>query len=716
MDSTPTLKISHYSVRSEFGTGRYGKLYYGRDQTLETEVIIKVLPEDYWRDPSQKEAFEQLMKRLAILDHPAIVPIEDMGDSGGHPFLVLHFMPGGSLAERLKHGRMSMADAGKILWRIAAAVDAAHSQGLVHGNLKPTNILFDAQGEACITDFQMPGGRAAGPFSAITEISTGAAYLSPEQASGEPVEARSDIFSLGAILFEMLAGKPVFQGETPLMVAAKQKELPIPDICRINPAVPLAVKRVLERAMAKDLEQRYLTAESLARDFLEAAKEKPDRARTVRAKPVKPAGSNLIWVWISGGAVILACLTVATVGIVAGWLDLEQLPAPVAAIFATPTHTATATFTSTIIPTATRTKTPRPPTLTRLPLKTRSATPEFSQTPKPTETETPTVTSVPSETPTSTPAPMILGGADKIAFINESDIWIANLDGSDMVRLTSEKAERTDLRWRPDGEALIYLQNDCFQMLTISTGAVEKLTCLNDFAISRDMKQMVIGEREIKPDYTEFWRNYLMPYDLTRITGMTTVPTDQSGGGCPYVGGRMTQFNNAGTRLATIIKAPVGSRLMDFIKVFGIGECGEYYGKLDLFPGDRFTMRGFSGEREPATILDYGWDGEELFALHGNVQNGFGDMVIYNIRTHKAEVINPIDDKCCYQDIQWSPDGQYILFAYQAINTRETKLYYIPYGTLNTGMTYEPLNLPYYFFAEAKTRIEPVLRPVQPSP
>ncbi|HPH98149.1 MAG TPA: protein kinase [Anaerolineaceae bacterium] len=716
MDQTPTIRISHYSVRSELGTGRYGKLYFGRDQTLETEVIIKILPENFWRDPKEKQAFEALMKQLAILDHPAIVPIEDMGDSGGHPYLVMHFMPGGSLAEKLKHGRMNMAEAGKILWRLAAALDAAHAQGLIHGNIKPTNILFNAQGEACLSDFQIPGGRPAENLSAITEISTGAAYLSPEQASGEAADARSDIYSLGAVLYEMLSGCPVFQGETPLMVAAKQKELPIPDICRINPAIPLAVKRVLDQAMAKDPEQRYLTAESMAREFLEAAKEKPDRVKTVRAKPVKSTGSSLAWVWISGGAVILACLTVAVVGIAAGWMGPEQLPAGVAALFTTPTETPTITLTSTTVPTATRTETPRPPTLTRIPLKTRTATPQFSETPQATPTETPTITAMPTETQTATPAPVVIGGADKIAFINESDIWVANLDGSEMVRLTSEKAVRTDLRWRPDGEALIYLQNECYYMVTLASGTVEKLTCLNDFAISRDMKQMVIGEREIKPDFTEFWNNYLMPYDLTKIPGMSTVPKDQSAGGCPYVGGRMTQFNNAGTRLATVIKAPVGSRLVDFIKVFGIGQCGEYYGKLDLFPGDRFTMRGFSGDKDPAVILDYGWDGEELFALHGNVQNGFGDMVIYNMRTHKADVVNPIDGKCCYQDIQWSPDGQYILFAYQAINTRETKLYYIPYGTLNTGLTYEPVNIPYYFFAEAKARIEPALRPIQPSP
>jgi hypothetical protein len=171
--------------------------------------------------------------------------------------------------------------------------------------------------------------------------------------------------------------------------------------------------------------------------------------------------------------------------------------------------------------------------------------------------------------------------------------------------------------------------------------------------------------------------------------------------------------------MAGIFKAVQDGRQVDQIIVFSLGAtCGNPLDWIDVFPGKRFKISGYSGLDEDPTLDEFGWDGETLFALHGKKRNNAGDLVIYNMNNAHEDIRNPIDNKCCYQNIQFSPDGNYLLFVFKDINaeTSDRKIYYIPYYLLESnGASFQPVDLPFYFFRENTPNIDPALRPVAES-
>jgi tRNA A-37 threonylcarbamoyl transferase component Bud32 len=268
-------KISRYEIRSEIGRGGMASVYLAYDPNFGREVAIKILPHELMHDPTFRTRFNREAHTIATLEHPAIVPVYDFGEEDGQPFLVMRYLSGGSLVSRIHAGPIPAEEAAKILSRIGSALDAAHSKGVVHRDLKPANILFDQYGNAYLSDFGIAHlSDAGGTLTGSMVIGT-PAYMSPEQVSGDKkVDGRSDIYALGIVVFEMLTGQAPFQADSPLKVMMMHVSTPPPKISEADVKLPPGSSAVLERALAKEPDQRYQKAADFSRAFDEVTAER----------------------------------------------------------------------------------------------------------------------------------------------------------------------------------------------------------------------------------------------------------------------------------------------------------------------------------------------------------------------------------------------------------------------------------------------------------
>jgi tRNA A-37 threonylcarbamoyl transferase component Bud32 len=258
--------IGRYEIKDELGRGGMATVYRGFDPRFKRHVAVKVLPREFLHDPTLKSRFQREAETVAGLEHTAIVPVYDFGEDHDQLFLVMRYMPGGSLADRLRHGPTAPADAARILGRVAAALDWAHGRGVVHRDVKPANILFDANDEPHLSDFGIVKivARDEGSFTVTGGVVGTPAYMSPEQARGDKaIDSRSDVYSLGATLFEMLSGKKPYEADTPMGVLVKHLTDPIPQVLEANPALPAACDALIQKAMAKEPGERFATAGGL---------------------------------------------------------------------------------------------------------------------------------------------------------------------------------------------------------------------------------------------------------------------------------------------------------------------------------------------------------------------------------------------------------------------------------------------------------------------
>ncbi len=259
-------KIGRYVIESELGRGGMATVYKAYDPRFERTVAIKVLPREFLHEPEFRARFNREAKIIAALEHPAIVPVYDFGEEDGQPYLVMRYMPGGSLADRLREGPIPIEEAARILQRLGSALDRAHSQGIIHRDLKPSNILFDQYGDAYLADFGIV--HVASSSQALTASGSLVGtpmYMSPEQVYGDKeLDGRSDIYALGIILFQMLTGQLPYEADTPAKVMMKHVLDPIPNIREVRPDLPPACEDVIAKAMAKEREQRFPTASDLA--------------------------------------------------------------------------------------------------------------------------------------------------------------------------------------------------------------------------------------------------------------------------------------------------------------------------------------------------------------------------------------------------------------------------------------------------------------------
>jgi serine/threonine-protein kinase len=274
-------KIGRYELIDELGRGGMATVFRAHDPRFKRDVAVKLMPAALLSDATFRARFEREAQTIAALEHPAIVPVYDFGEEDGQPYLVMRYMPGGSLADRLSGGPMNTSEASHIIARLSSALDQVHARGIVHRDLKPANILFDQYGEAYLSDFGIARLTEATTSLTGDSIVGTPAYMSPEQARGETdIDGRSDLYALGVILFQMLTGRQPYEAPTPIAVAMKHITDPVPQLSRTRPELSHTYDRVIESAMAKSREDRFPTGSDLFNAFekamLEAGSVAPD--------------------------------------------------------------------------------------------------------------------------------------------------------------------------------------------------------------------------------------------------------------------------------------------------------------------------------------------------------------------------------------------------------------------------------------------------------
>ncbi len=288
--------IGKYQVLSEIGRGGMAVVYLAQDPAFRRQVAIKVLPSQFLENEQLRARFEREARTIAAIEHPAIVPVYDFGEQDGQLYLVMRYMPGGSLSDKIKQGALSPAEAIRIITLLSPALDAVHARGIVHRDLKPANILFDAFGNPALSDFGIAQlTEATIDLTGDAVIGT-PSYMSPEQVRADvEIDGRSDIYALGVIFYEMLTGRQPYRAATPMSVAMKHLTDPVPQIRPLHPQFPPEVDQITLKAMAKERDQRYPHASDLAA-ALHALPEMPPLApdatqvdAELSAAPVEPA-------------------------------------------------------------------------------------------------------------------------------------------------------------------------------------------------------------------------------------------------------------------------------------------------------------------------------------------------------------------------------------------------------------------------------------------
>jgi eukaryotic-like serine/threonine-protein kinase len=259
-----------YRLDEQIGSGGMSTVYRAFDPTLERWVAIKLMHRDISEDPDQLERFRREARAVARLQHPHVVTVIDFGEDDGTPYIVLECIQGETLKERIRRlGRLPVAEAVAYAVEIGRALSAAHAERLVHRDVKPQNVLIDSEGRAKVTDFGIARSLEAHGLTATGRVLGTTDYVSPEQALGLDVTEQSDLYSLGVVLFEMLTGEVPFKADSQVAVAMKHVKDPPPDVQRRRPEVSAALAAVVERAMAKETDNRYRTAQEMVAELEE---------------------------------------------------------------------------------------------------------------------------------------------------------------------------------------------------------------------------------------------------------------------------------------------------------------------------------------------------------------------------------------------------------------------------------------------------------------
>jgi len=268
-----TVLSGRYRLEAKLGSGGMSTVYLARDETLDRPVAVKVMHREMSEQEDQLQRFRQEARAVAKLTHPNVVAVIDAGEDGGHPYIVFEYVKGETLKQRIARvGALDTQEAIAYAIEVGRGLSVAHARNMVHRDIKPQNVLIDEEGRAKLTDFGISRQLEQAGVTATGRVLGTTDYVAPEQAMGKEVDPRSDIYSLGVVLYEMLIGQVPFHADSQVGVAMKHVNEDLPDVQRRRPEASAAVALVVERATAKNPAERYQTVAEMI-DDLETALE-----------------------------------------------------------------------------------------------------------------------------------------------------------------------------------------------------------------------------------------------------------------------------------------------------------------------------------------------------------------------------------------------------------------------------------------------------------
>jgi serine/threonine-protein kinase len=421
-------QLGKYELIERLGRGGMAEVFKAYQARLDRLVAIKLLHPFLADDPEFKDRFEREAQNVARLRHPNIVQVYDFDYDAATEsyFMVMELIDGETLKDYMARGVHSVDDMLRIVRQAMEALAYAHARGMIHRDIKPANLMIERDGRVVLTDFGIAKIVTGAQFTASGGMVGTPAYMAPEQGLGDVGDERSDIYSMGIILFHMATGKLPYEAETPVATILRHVNDPTPSVRALNPQMPPSVEALILKAMAKDPDDRFQSAEamlSVIGDILGEPRpvlpppprppqvngadgeRVPERSDTIRLdmtdiearEPIPERPSRQLGLAVLAALVVLAIFAVIVfsfgeiplIGVV-----LRPSETPTATLTETPAFTPTGTFTPTLTPT---------PTLTDTPTSTPTNTPTATPTDTPTDTPTATATATPTNTPTSTP-------------------------------------------------------------------------------------------------------------------------------------------------------------------------------------------------------------------------------------------------------------------------------------------------------------------------
>jgi serine/threonine-protein kinase len=311
-----TVLSGRYRLEAKLGSGGMSTVYLANDATLDRAVAVKVMHREMSEQPDQLERFRQEARAVAKLSHPNVVAVIDAGEDGGHPYIVFEYVEGETLKQRIARlGALDTQEALAYAIEIARGLTVAHARNMVHRDIKPQNVLIDAEGRAKLTDFGISRQLEQDGMTATGRVLGTTDYVAPEQAMGHGVDPRSDIYSLGVVLYEMLIGQVPFHADSQVGVAMKHVNEELPDVQQRRPEVSAAAALVVERATAKDPTQRYQEVGELIDDLSTALEVEAARAGSTTGEatsvldavppPKRKLSGRARWSWAAIALLVL---------------------------------------------------------------------------------------------------------------------------------------------------------------------------------------------------------------------------------------------------------------------------------------------------------------------------------------------------------------------------------------------------------------------------